>query len=100
MLLLTHGQLHFDHTEVGFATYGRTGMKELLPKLGARLKDFKEKASQLTVPKFELKKVTDSDKLITHDWLWWRLGAWFKENDLIITEAGMLYNRLSCSLRW
>ncbi|KAH9483490.1 Pyruvate decarboxylase [Psilocybe cubensis] len=81
-------KIHYDHTEVGFASYARVGMKELLPKLGERLKDFKNRASKLTVPKFELKPVTDSDKQITHDWLWWRLGAWFEKNDLIITEAG------------
>lgn len=70
-------------------------MKELLPKLGERLKDFRDRASKLTVPKFELKKVTDSDKQITHDWLWWRLGAWFEKNDLIITEAGTFMDCLS-----
>lgn len=81
-------KLHFDHTEVGFATYARTGMKVLLPKLAERLKDFREKASQLHVPEFKNKVVTDTDALITHAWLWWRLGAWFQEKDLIVTEAG------------
>ena len=65
-------------------------MKALLPKLGERLKDFRDQAIQLEVPKFENKKVGDTKAPITHDWLWWRLGGWFKEKDLIITEAGTL----------
>ena len=66
-------------------------MKTLLPKLARRLQGFKYKASQLTVPKFENKTVVDTkDKLITHDWLWWRVGGWFKEKDMIVTEAGTL----------
>lgn len=84
-------KLQFDHTEVGFATYARTGMKKLLPKLAKRLKDFSAKASQLKVPEFKNKKVKDTDAKITHDWLWWRIGGWFKEKDLIVTEAGTLY---------
>jgi pyruvate decarboxylase len=66
-------------------------MKVLLPKLAERLKDFREKASQLQVPEFKNTVVTDTDALITHAWLWWRIGAWFQEKDLIVTEAGMLY---------
>jgi len=66
-------------------------MKTLLPKLAQRLQGFKDKASQLKVPKFENKTVVDTkDKLITHDWLWWRVGGWFKEKDMIVTEAGTL----------
>jgi len=69
-------------------------MKTLLPKLAQRLLEingFKEKASQLEVPKFENKTVVDTkDKLITHDWLWWRVGGWFQEKDMIVTEAGTL----------
>ncbi|KAF8880218.1 hypothetical protein CPB84DRAFT_1792704 [Gymnopilus junonius] len=82
-------KLHFDHTEVGFATYSRTGMKTLLPKLAQRLQEFVKKASQLEVPLFRNKAVVDTkDKLITHDWLWWRVGGWFREKDMIVTEAG------------
>ncbi|KJA15249.1 hypothetical protein HYPSUDRAFT_92030 [Hypholoma sublateritium FD-334 SS-4] len=81
-------KLHFDHTEVGFATYARTGMKELLPKLTDRLKDFTEKARQLDVPEFRNEDVDDEDEPINHAWLWWRVGGWFIEDDLIITEAG------------
>ena len=66
-------------------------MKVLLPKLAERLKHFRAKASQLRVPVFRNKVVKDTDANITHDWLWWRVGGWFKEKDLIITEAGSLY---------
>jgi len=66
-------------------------MKALLPKLTERLKEFKGKASQLTVPKFENTKVVDTkDVPIKHDWLWWRVGGWFRKDDLIVTEAGTL----------
>ncbi|KAF8810967.1 putative pyruvate decarboxylase 2 [Phlegmacium glaucopus] len=82
-------KIHFNRTEVGFATYTRTGMKALLPKLAQRLKDFSEKSSQLVVPEFKNKKVVDTpDVDIKHEWLWWRVGGWFQEKDLIITESG------------
>lgn len=80
--------VHYDHTEVGYANYAKTGMKYLLPKLSERLKEFVGKAGQLTVPEFKNKTVTDTDSIIKHDWLWWRLGMWFKEKDTIVTEAG------------
>jgi pyruvate decarboxylase len=90
MIIIKPEQLHFDHTEVGFATYTRTGMKALLPKLTRRLQEFSKKASQLEVPEFKNKPVVDTDALITHDWFWWRVGGWFQEKDLIVTESGML----------
>lgn len=69
-------------------------MKALLPKLTERLTKFTEQARQLNVPEFRNKVVKDEDELINHAWLWWRVGGWFVENDLIITEAGMLEIRL------
>ena len=77
-----------DHTEVGFATYAGTGMKALVPQFAKRLQDFSD-TSKIEIPEFKNKKVVDTDAKITHDWLWWRVGGWFKE-DLIITEAGAL----------
>jgi len=82
-------KLHWDHTEVGFADYARTGMKVLLPKLANSLKEFSDKASQLEVPKFETVPVADKpDDPINHKWFWPRVGGWFQEKDLIVTEAG------------
>ena len=74
-------------------------MKALLPKLTARLREFTDKARQLDVPEFKNEVVEDEDEPINHAWLWWRIGGWFKQNDLIITEAGTLGRCLSSSLR-
>lgn len=71
-------------------------MKVLLPKLAKRLYEFRRKAIQLKVPEFKNKVVIDADGPITHEWLWWRVGGWLKEKDLIITEAGTLWNWLFC----
>jgi hypothetical protein len=68
--------------------------RALLPQLAKRLQGFSDRASdrasQIKVPEFKNKKVVDTDALITHDRLWWRVGGWFKEKDPIITEAGTL----------
>ena len=41
-------------------------MKRLLPKLTARLQPFKEDASQLAVPKFEIHLPQEDNEIISH----------------------------------
>ena len=63
-------------------------MKLLLPKLTARLQPFKEGASALAVPKFALPVPQEDNDVITHSWLWARVGQFFKSKDIIVAETG------------
>ncbi|KAI5123447.1 hypothetical protein M0805_008819 [Coniferiporia weirii] len=81
-------ELHSDHTRVGFAYYPGLGMKRLLPELTAHLTPLQPTASQLPVPHFSAPIPDDPTPTITHDWLWPRVGAFFREKDVIVAETG------------
>ena len=81
-------QLHSDHTRVQFAGFPGIGMKRLLPKLTARLQSFKEGASQLAVPQFTLPVPLEDNDIISHSWLWPRVGQFFRSKDIIVAETG------------
>ncbi|KAI0333709.1 pyruvate decarboxylase [Cubamyces sp. BRFM 1775] len=81
-------ELHSDHTRVQFAGFPGIGMKRLLPKLTSRLQPFKEDAVQIEVPKFELPVPQEDNDVISHTWLWPRVGQFFKSKDIIVAETG------------
>jgi hypothetical protein len=63
-------------------------MKELLPKLTARLRAFQEDAQQLHVPLYQLAVPKEETEVISHAWFWPRLGGFFKEKDVVVAETG------------
>lgn len=67
------------------------GMKKLLPKLTDRLENFFQIARKIPVPKFNNLVPQGGSEIITHDWLWPRVGQFFKTNDVILAETGMLH---------
>ncbi|PFH53957.1 hypothetical protein AMATHDRAFT_752 [Amanita thiersii Skay4041] len=81
-------ELHSRHTQVQFAMFEGIGMKQLLPKLTDRLKEFKSVSSQITVPPFTVPLPSAQDDSITHTWFWPRLHTFFKPRDVIVTETG------------
>ncbi|KAH8108688.1 pyruvate decarboxylase [Phellopilus nigrolimitatus] len=81
-------ELHSDHTLVRFAHYPGLAMKTLLPALTARLAPLQPGASQLPVPHFTAPIPDDPTPTITHDWLWPRVGAFFRPHDVLVAETG------------
>ena len=81
-------QLHSDHTRVQFAMFPGIGMKRLMPKLTARLQPFKGDAAALSVPKFEAPVPQEDNDIISHNWLWPRVGQFFRSKDIIVAETG------------
>ncbi|KAI9058230.1 pyruvate decarboxylase [Trametes sanguinea] len=81
-------ELHSDHTRVQFAGFPGIGMKRLLPKLTSRLQPFKADAVQFDVPKFQLPVPQEDNDVISHAWLWPRVGQFFKSKDIIVAETG------------
>ena len=81
-------QLHSDHTRVQFALFPGIGMKRLLPKLTARLQPFKADAIAQSVPKFSIELPNEDNEIISHTWLWPRVGQFFRTGDVIVAETG------------
>lgn len=63
-------------------------MKRLIPMLTDRLEHLHGVASKIPVPKFDNVVIDDGSEPITHDWLWPRVGQFFKSNDMILAETG------------
>jgi pyruvate decarboxylase len=63
-------------------------MKQLVPKLTARLQSLKESASKLSVPKFTLDIPKEDNEIISQAWLWPRIGHFLKPKDVVLTETG------------
>lgn len=66
-------------------------MKQLLPKLTEILKDYHPYASKIPVDPFSSisPKIQDNDdSIITHQYLWPRVGQFLEPEDIIVTETG------------
>jgi len=81
-------ELHPDRTRIQNSTFSGVGMKQLIPKLTARLERFYNIASQIPVPRFDNVVPQDCSDKITQEWLWPRVGQFFKLNDVILAETG------------
>ncbi|KAI9636386.1 thiamine diphosphate-binding protein [Dioszegia hungarica] len=91
-------ELHSFTTHVGYASYPTTDIRHILPLLvpafaqavsqkpkKAHGDSFAEKikADRVEVPLSEPK-----GQEIKHDWFWGRMGKFFRDDDIIITETG------------
>lgn len=68
-------------------------MKQLMPKLTERLKDFKWRAATMHVPLFKCEVPEPKDDTISQAWFWPRLASFFKGNDVIVTETGRRHSQ-------
>jgi len=81
-------ELHSTSTQIGYASYPGIGMKKLLPKLTERLLPFSSRMREIPVSKFSIPEVHDVSEVITHEWLWPRMGKFFQAKDIVIAETG------------
>ncbi|QRV86347.1 pyruvate decarboxylase [Ceratobasidium sp. AG-Ba] len=105
-------ELHSTHTKVGYATYPSVNFRNVLPalnvklaesiakhgpKLGtprkqAALKDAEEQqATAATGPPHEVASADDAKfgkGAITQAYLWPRMGKWYSQGDVIVSETG------------
>ncbi|KAG5638175.1 hypothetical protein H0H81_001472 [Sphagnurus paluster] len=82
-------ELHSHHTRVQYAEYPGIGMKQLIPKLAARLQSYHEDALKTRVVPFSSPVPQETNATITHTWFWPRVGQFFRPKDVIVTETGM-----------
>jgi pyruvate decarboxylase len=69
-------------------------MKRLIPKLTDQLEYLHDAASKIPVPKYNDVVIQGGSETITHDWLWPRVGQFFKSDDVILAETGILHTLL------
>ncbi|KAH6912549.1 pyruvate decarboxylase [Coprinopsis sp. MPI-PUGE-AT-0042] len=83
-----HIELHSHHTQVQYATFSDIGFTDLLPKLTERLRQFHSTASKIPVQPFTHQLPEEEGQIISQDWFWPRMAAFFKTGDIIVTETG------------
>lgn len=79
---------HSNFIKVKYSEYRNVRMNGVLTKVTERMGklDVQQISKQNNaIPESEK---DPSDTVITHAWLWPRLGQWVKENDIIVTETG------------
>ncbi|GFZ47749.1 pyruvate decarboxylase [Saitozyma sp. JCM 24511] len=90
-------ELHSFTTNVGYASYPTTDIRHILPLLvpsfgkvhSARSEPHGESLeSKITSGRMEPQLVEPKGEEIKHEWFWQRMGRWFADNDIIITETG------------
>ncbi|KAL1743970.1 thiamine diphosphate-binding protein [Schizophyllum fasciatum] len=81
-------ELHSDHTKIAYAQYPAIGMKQLIPKLTARLEKFAVAQSKTVVPKFNSVFPKEDTEIISQAWFWPTMADFFKPKDVIIAETG------------
>lgn len=70
------------------ALYPGIGFKKLLPKLTTKLAEFKEVSQKIAVPPYVYLVPDEPGDVISHAWLWPRVGQFFKPKDVVIAETG------------
>ncbi|KAF9221501.1 pyruvate decarboxylase [Gyrodon lividus] len=81
-------ELHSDHALVRHAHFPGIGMKLLLPKLSARLRQYQQGASELVAARLKSEVPKAHEDTITHAYFWPRVGQFFKRRDVIVAETG------------
>ncbi|KAJ6588046.1 thiamine diphosphate-binding protein [Mycena capillaripes] len=81
-------ELHSDHTKVQHAVFPAIGMKQLLPRLTAKLEPCSPAARKIPVPEFRAILPQEDNEIITHTWLWPRVSKFFRPKDVLVAETG------------
>ena len=81
-------QLHSDHSRVLHALFPGIGFKKLLPKLTAKLAEFRSVSQKISVPPFVYPVPNESNEIISQAWLWPRVGQFFRPYDVVLAETG------------
>ncbi|CAE7068050.1 unnamed protein product [Rhizoctonia solani] len=96
-------ELHSTHTQIGYAHYPTVTFRALLPMLNEKLAESVAKHGpkgkysldqQAQAAEGPIKEVATEDAqkfgkdAITQAYLWPRMGKWYRENDVIVSETG------------
>jgi len=80
---------HSTYMRVKYSEYPGIGMHGVLRKVTAKLGKLNVQAGPQMDNKIAKKDQGMSEgQIISHDWLWPRVGQWLEKNDIVITETG------------
>ncbi|XWW99934.1 hypothetical protein V2A60_007948 [Cordyceps javanica] len=80
--------LHSDHCIIHYSTYPGARMKGVLRGLIDALDPSRLSVTQVPVVRNEVKENDDGTPTIFQAWFWPRMGEFFAENDIVVTETG------------
>lgn len=80
---------HSSYVRVKYSEYPGVRMQGVLKKIVAKMGNLNVQPGPKPTNEIanEDKKISTSE-VITHDWLWPRVGQWLQPNDIVITETG------------
>jgi pyruvate decarboxylase len=79
---------HSYAVKVRYSEYPGVRMNGVLAKITQKLGKLSIEAGPTPDNKIPKDEAKSSDPIITHAWLWPRLGQWLQKDDVIITETG------------
>ena len=80
---------HSNYVRVKFSEYPGVRMQGVLRKVVDKMGKLNVQPGPKASNEIEHKdKEVSHDQVITHDWLWPRIGQWLQRNDIVITETG------------
>lgn len=80
---------HSNYIRVKFSEYPGVRMQGVLKKVVAKMGQLNVQPGPKTSNEIAHKdQEVSHDHVITHDWLWPRVGQWLQPNDIVITETG------------
>ncbi len=80
--------LHSDHCIIHYSTYPGARMKGVLRRLIDALDPSQLSVTQVPAVKNEVQENEDGTPAILQAWFWPRMGEFFAENDIVVTETG------------
>ncbi|KAL8996463.1 MAG: hypothetical protein Q9169_004013 [Polycauliona sp. 2 TL-2023] len=80
---------HSDYIRVKYSEYPGVRMQGVLAKVVSKMGNLNVQAGPTASNKIahEDKKMSNNE-VISHDWLWPRVGQWLQPDDIVITETG------------
>ena len=78
---------HSDHIRVRYSEYPGVRMQGVLQKVVAKMGKLKVQPGPVVVNEIH-ESERDMSGVITHAWLWPRVGQWLQQDDIVITETG------------
>ncbi|KAL9627262.1 MAG: hypothetical protein Q9204_006694, partial [Flavoplaca sp. TL-2023a] len=80
---------HSDYVRVKYSEYPGIRMQGVLKKVVARMGKLNVQPGPTASNEIADKdKKMSNDEVISHDWLWPRVGQWLQPDDIVITETG------------
>jgi pyruvate decarboxylase len=86
--------LHYDHAEIGYATFDKVSFHSLVPRLTDVVDPAKLKPEAQIMPTPTTPPSVASHyggDVITHEWLWPRISSYLNENDIVVADTGTAY---------